>query len=112
MIPYILYASLILTACLVFYKLLLQKETFFHLNRIVLLTCMALAFTLPLLPIPQQISFRKIPATISIASAKPTVYPADITPPVTGNVNTTIVPVQKSQIINSERVMQWIIYLY
>ena len=32
MIPYILYASLILSACLIFYKLLLQKETFFHLT--------------------------------------------------------------------------------
>ncbi len=49
MIPYILYAALILTACLIFYKLLLQKETFFRLNRFVLLSCMMLAFILPVL---------------------------------------------------------------
>ena len=64
MIPYILYVALILTACLIFYKLLLQKETFFHLNRMVLLTCMLLAFILPLLPVPQQLSFRKAPAAV------------------------------------------------
>src|SRR6187551_1602551 len=59
MIPYILYTALILSACLAFYKLLLQKETFFRLNRFVLLGCMVLAFILPLLPVPQQLSLRK-----------------------------------------------------
>ena len=59
MIPYILYTALILSACLMFYKLLLQKETFFQLNRLVLLSCMILAFILPLLPVPQQLSLRK-----------------------------------------------------
>jgi hypothetical protein len=68
MIPYILYAALILTACFIFYKLLLQKETFFNLNRIVLLACMALAFCLPLIKIPEQLSFRKTPALINFVA--------------------------------------------
>jgi hypothetical protein len=54
MIPYILHVSLLLTVCLLFYKLLLQKETFYKLNRLVLICCLALAFVLPLIPIPQQ----------------------------------------------------------
>jgi len=73
MIPYILYTALILSACLMFYKLLLQKETFFQLNRLVLLSCMILAFILPLLPVPQQLSLRKDAVVASIPLAKPAV---------------------------------------
>src|SRR5687767_7092620 len=58
MIPYSLNAAIILTGCLLFYKLLLQKETFYRLNRFVLLMCLVFSFTLPLLPVPVQYSFR------------------------------------------------------
>jgi len=54
MIPYILHVALLISVCLLFYKLLLQKETFYRLNRIILVCCLALAFVLPLIPIPQQ----------------------------------------------------------
>lgn len=60
MIPYILNVGLILTGCLAFYKLLLQKETFYRLNRYVLLLCLVVAFSLPFLPVPQQFSLRKV----------------------------------------------------
>src|SRR6187549_2425619 len=69
MIPYILNAGLILTGCLTFYKLLLQKETFYHLNRYVLLVCLVVAFTLPLVPVPQQFSLRKVQFS-SVQTAK------------------------------------------
>lgn len=59
MMFYVLSVALILAGCLVFYKLLLQNETFFPLNRYVLLICLALSFSLPLIPVPQQWSFRK-----------------------------------------------------
>jgi len=36
MIPYILHVALLISVCLLFYKLLLQKETFYRLNRVVL----------------------------------------------------------------------------
>ncbi|HZY39217.1 MAG TPA: M56 family metallopeptidase [Mucilaginibacter sp.] len=58
MIPYILHVALLLSVCLLFYKLLLQKETFYRLNRMVLVCCLALAFVLPLVPIPAQWSFQ------------------------------------------------------
>jgi hypothetical protein len=56
---YALNVALMLAGCFVFYKLLLQRETFFPLNRFVLLACLCLSFSLPLIPIPQQWSFRK-----------------------------------------------------
>ncbi len=59
MMPYIVNVGLILTACISFYKLLLEKETFYRLNRYVLLLCLLIAFTLPLIPVPQQLSLRK-----------------------------------------------------
>ncbi|BAU55328.1 M56 family metallopeptidase [Mucilaginibacter gotjawali] len=64
MIPYILHVALLITVCLLFYKLLLQKETFYRLNRIILVFCLALSFILPLIPVPQQWALR--------APAKPT----------------------------------------
>ena len=59
MIPYIINVGLIVTGCLAFYKLFLNKETFYRLNRSVLLLCLITSFALPLLPVPQQWSFRK-----------------------------------------------------
>ncbi|WP_431216861.1 hypothetical protein ACQ86N_21255 [Puia sp. P3] len=53
MIPYILHVTVITTICYFFYKLLLQKETFYRWNRWMLVGCLALAFLLPLLPAPR-----------------------------------------------------------
>ncbi|MEO8534944.1 MAG: M56 family metallopeptidase [Flavobacterium sp.] len=111
MIPYILYTALILSACFVFYKLLLQKETFFQLNRFVLLGCMILAFILPLLPVPQQLSFRKdavetaVPAAKIPANKKQT---ADLKTPSAPKVFTE--PAEER--FNIDLVLQWLVYLY
>ncbi|WP_235524252.1 M56 family metallopeptidase [Pedobacter sp. Hv1] len=59
MIFYLLSVALILTACFIFYKVLLQQETFFPLNRFILIGCLALSFSIPFIPIPQEWSFRK-----------------------------------------------------
>jgi len=112
MIPYILYTALILSACLFFYKLLLQKETFFHLNRFVLLGCMIVAFTLPLLPIPQQLSFRKENAVTNTASAKIPV-PAKPIAEVKKSAPVQEVFVEETkQSFNVEMLMQGVMYLY
>jgi beta-lactamase regulating signal transducer with metallopeptidase domain len=68
MIPYVLHVALLISVCLLFYKVLLQKETFYHLNRWVLLACLALTFLLPLVRIPQQWALRKSQQT-SITTA-------------------------------------------
>jgi hypothetical protein len=60
MIPYILHVTVIITVCFLFYKLLLQKETFYQLNRWTLLTCLAVSFALPFLPAPHGWSWREI----------------------------------------------------
>ncbi|GAA4337679.1 M56 family metallopeptidase [Flaviaesturariibacter amylovorans] len=64
MMPYILHVALILAGCLVFYKLLLQRETFFRVNRFVLLAGLGLAFALPLVPVPAQWSLRSAPVEV------------------------------------------------
>ena len=72
MIPYILHVTVITTVCFLFYKLLLQKETFYRLNRWTLLSCLVVSFTLPLLPIPREWSWRdKWWETSLVAAATP-----------------------------------------
>src|ERR1700744_2780991 len=64
MIPYILHVAVLISVSLLFYKLLLQKETFYRLNRMILVFCMALSFVLPLISIPHQWSFRDSPKVV------------------------------------------------
>lgn len=111
MIPYILYTALILSACFAFYKLLLQKETFFHLNRFVLLGCMILAFTLPLIPIPQQLSLRKDALEKQIPLAKVAVdknQTIKLKVPQVQEVFTE----QAKQTFDIDMLLQWLVYLY
>ncbi|WP_029269985.1 M56 family metallopeptidase [Flavobacterium sp. KJJ] len=111
MIPYILYAALILSACLMFYKLLLQKETFFHLNRYVLLSCMLLAFVLPLIPVPQQLSFRKIPVKNHITISKAPLNKTETAVIKELPVQPTLVEETK-QLINADVLLKCLVYLY
>ncbi|MBF4491209.1 M56 family metallopeptidase [Flavobacterium sp. MR2016-29] len=111
MIPYILYAALILSACLMFYKLLLQKETFFHLNRYVLLSCMLLAFVLPLIPVPQQLSFRKIPVKNHITISKAPSNKTETAVIKELPVQPTLVEETK-QLINADVLLKCLVYLY
>lgn len=69
MIPYILHVALLISVCLIFYKVLLQKETFYRLNRVVLVFCLALSFALPLVPVPQQWALRESPVTTRVTNA-------------------------------------------
>ena len=71
MIPYIINVGLIVAGCLSFYKLFLQKVTFYRINRSVLLICLIVAFTLPLIPVPQQWSLRKVETTVAAIDVKP-----------------------------------------
>ncbi|WP_245681361.1 M56 family metallopeptidase [Arcticibacter eurypsychrophilus] len=59
MIVYLLHVALIIGIILIFYKVLLHNETFFRLNRFMLLACLMFAFLLPLIHLPPQWSFRK-----------------------------------------------------
>ena len=58
-LPYIINVAVILLACLAFYKLLLRRETFYKVNRYMLILCLGISFALPLLQVPEQFSLRK-----------------------------------------------------
>jgi hypothetical protein len=58
-LPYIINVAVILLTCLAFYKLLLRRETFYKVNRYMLIVCLVISFALPLLQVPAQFSFRK-----------------------------------------------------
>ena len=111
MIPYILYTALILSACLMFYKLLLQKETFFQLNRLVLLSCMILAFILPLLPVPQQLSLRKDAIVKHIPLAEAAVDKNQAVQLKAPPVQEVYIE-QAKQTFDVDLLFQWLVYLY
>lgn len=82
MIPYILHVSILIAAGFLFYKLLLKKLTFYVLNRWILLSCLVIAFILPLLPIPRQWNWREwttaspvVKEPVQTAAAQATVVP-------------------------------------
>jgi len=58
-LPYIINVAVILLACLAFYKLLLRRETFYKVNRYMLILCLGISFALPLLQVPAEFSLRK-----------------------------------------------------
>lgn len=115
MIPYIINVAVVLTACLSFYKLLLQKETFYRLNRYVLMVCLLIAFGLPLLQVPQQLSLRKTTVVAANNTAiiqnnhQPALTTADktiqaqTTAPAQTNVNNTF---------SRQQFIQWMLWLY
>ncbi|MFI5451425.1 M56 family metallopeptidase [Pedobacter sp. UC225_61] len=87
MMFYALNVALILAGCFLFYKVLLQKETFFPLNRFVLLGCLALSFSLPLIPVPEQWSFRNADNATAIASIVESKQADEL--PISNTVSTT-----------------------
>ena len=58
-VPYIVNTALVLSFCLAFYKLLLRRETFYGINRFLLIFCLGISFALPFLKVPEQFSLRK-----------------------------------------------------
>lgn len=75
-LPYIINVALILGACLAFYKVLLRRETFYRVNRYLLIVCLGVAFLLPLLSVPEKFSLKA-----SRESGVRSPEPADINKP-------------------------------
>lgn len=113
MMPYILQAGIILTGCLAFYKILLQKETFFRLNRWILVACLLFAFCLPLIQVPQQWSFRKAETPVVI-----TTQPIQTTESSSLSDQTPLFPVTptqpepQKQTLSLPQVITWISWFY
>jgi BlaR1 peptidase M56 len=124
MIPYILHVALLISVCLFFYRLLLRKETFYRLNRFVLVSSLALSFLIPLVPIPQPWAIRTVRETVN------NVLPAsnqqtEITklPKTTRSDNQDNSPATLAPIVTTEsaaapqapllsRILKWTVYLY
>lgn len=60
MISYILHVSLLLGLGFILYQVLLKKETFYSLNRVILASYLILAFSLPLIQIPEAWSLKDV----------------------------------------------------
>ena len=99
-LPYIINAALILAACLAFYKVLLRRETFYRINRYLLVVCLFISFTLPLLSVPQKFSFHR-KETVITADA-PLAKKADESP-VSTKPNAQIQPVEDKQQVNTPK---------
>lgn len=55
---YIIHSSALIGLSYIIYRFFLSKETFYHLNRWVLLSLVILSFTLPFITIPESLSFK------------------------------------------------------
>lgn len=60
MFLFLIKASLIIALLWVFYKLFLERESFFIANRIYLLACLVLALTLPFVTLPKMIQYQGV----------------------------------------------------
>jgi hypothetical protein len=110
MMPYILNVALILAGCLAFYKLLLQKETFYQLNRYVLAACLLVAFTLPLMRVPPQWSLRKTGTTNIIQPPASTVTQQQ---PQSTIIEVDTQPAKAAPAAFSlSQAINWLVYLY
>jgi len=127
MIPYVLHVALLISVCLLFYKLLLQKETFYRLNRVVLIFCLALSFVLPLIPVPRQWAFREstkpvVDVAQPITANQPVISPAvNVQTNVNLATSTTAKAAPAAKIITPavteqeplmQRIVKWAFYLY
>src|SRR6478735_6204880 len=113
MMPYILHVSILLAVCLLFYKLLLHKETFFQLNRYILLAGLLLSFILPLLSVPQEWSLRKPAYTVEHT---PTATDFSFTsPPINSSKpidEKAVVPPPKQNYLDVEHLTKAVTWLY
>ncbi|HEV8283454.1 MAG TPA: M56 family metallopeptidase [Chitinophagaceae bacterium] len=120
MLPYIINSALILGACLAFYKILLRRETFYKVNRYMLIVCLGISFALPLLPVPQQFSLRKQQKQTTAVVQKPT---AIVTSQSQQSASNEEQDVQTSTPVNNleqsaaikfsfDRLMNWLFWFY
>ncbi len=86
MIAYLMHLSILVCGSYLFYRSFLEKETFFQLNRWVLLGSMVLMFVLPLLQVPAEWSWRPQLEKVKILPDTPPQpqlpLPAEQVPPV------------------------------
>ena len=126
-LPYIVNVALILFACLAFYKVLLRRETFYKVNRYMLIVCLVISFILPLLRVPQQFSLHKVNVESSVlnkqqatSNIQPTTITTDKSTPATTSVqpDVQISPIgnnlaqSPSNKLSFAQLMNWLFWIY
>ncbi|HEX6171998.1 MAG TPA: M56 family metallopeptidase, partial [Chitinophagaceae bacterium] len=131
-LPYIINVAVILLACLAFYKLLLHRETFYKVNRYMLIVCLMISFALPLLEVPAEFSLRKSVAIIEngklkVESEKQQANdnsaasnineqknnPANVSQPSTSNIQPSTTGNQpQTSNIKSQSILSWLFWIY
>src|SRR5690606_22854821 len=110
MVDFLIKASLILAILLVFYKIFLEKESFFSANRIYLIACLVLTFLLPFVSLPKLVDDQGFVSDfIEIADNResltsPTVLPETPQP----NSTTQVDEPRKKQ----TGIVDWLLWLY
>jgi hypothetical protein len=108
MIPYILRVGLFLSALFIFYHGLVRKETFYQLNRFILLGGIVVSFLLPLWKVPSQWSFAS--GAPPIVSWFANGYPDS--PPAINPSSQTRSYVQPGDHFSAGSLLSWCSYLY
>ena len=126
MMGYLLYASFLIAVFYLFYQYLLKDETFFGLNRGWLLTCIFLAFLVPLLKVPEAWSLRTAITEEPVEEIQNLAFSPDLIPPVADPSSPSLseavypLPVQKestvapmaSSVFASWQLTDWLWLLY
>ncbi|WP_347156516.1 M56 family metallopeptidase [Pontibacter chitinilyticus] len=101
LIVYFLKVSLVSGVAYLFYKSVLQHESFFAANRLYLLACLVLAFALPFVAIPQLVSHQGYITSIlqpaHTSAAEPVTTVAEQVPPPAAVVSPQAPPVVRQQ---------------
>ncbi len=88
--PYLFHVSLLIASCYLFYRTLWERETFFQLNRWILITCLLLSFGLPWLPIPSDWSLQNRVVQMEVLPKEKITTPVALTKKETSPVNESI----------------------
>ena len=118
-IDYIIHSSALIGLSYIIYRFFLSKETFYGLNRWVLLSLIILSFTLPLISVPQSLSFKKaVDQEISVSLPTEYAQSATATAPSTSGINiqeTQIITEDGTSLTASETFIDWksiLVYIY
>ena len=110
--PYILHAGLILAGCLAFYKVLLHKETFYQLNRFILLGCLLVSFALPIVRVPQQWSLRKNDTSRAVHNIDLSLYSALAIADEKQPADEAVTSGKAAPVTTIQQATRWLVLLY
>ncbi len=109
MVALLIKASFVLAVVLLFYKIFLEKESFFFANRIYLVGCLALTFSLPFVSLPKLVDAQGvISSMIARADERDSIQPQPSVEPIQ-----TDSKLQNHEFVEAKTgLIDWILRLY